>query len=54
VPWIRPGATACAASQYPQAPAQAYFAELLSRQRGTVVDRNVYWLSTQQDVRIGR
>ena len=31
-------------------PAQAYFVELLSRQRGTVVDRNVYWLSTQQDV----
>ncbi len=45
MPWIRPGATACAASRYPQAPAQAYFAGLLSRQRGTVVDRNVYWLS---------
>jgi hypothetical protein len=46
MPWIRPGAAACAASRYPKAPAQAYFAGLLSRQRGTVVDRNVYWLST--------
>ena len=54
VPWIRPGAAAYAASRYPQAPAQAYFVELLLRQSGTVVDRNVYWLSTQQDVRIGR
>ncbi len=50
VPWIRPGAAACAASRYPQ----AYFVELLLRQSGTVVDRNVYWLSTQQDVRTGR
>jgi hypothetical protein len=34
----------------PEGPAQACFAGLLSRQRGTVVDRNVYWLSTQPDV----
>jgi exo-1,4-beta-D-glucosaminidase len=31
-------------------PAQIYFVELLLRQRGAVVDRNVYWLSTQPDV----
>jgi exo-1,4-beta-D-glucosaminidase len=31
-------------------PAQVYFVELLLRQNGTIVDRNVYWLSTQQDV----
>ena len=30
-------------------PAQTYFVELLLRQNGAVVDRNVYWLSTQQD-----
>ena len=34
----------------PPAPAQTYFVELVLRQRGSVVDRNVYWLSTQQDV----
>jgi len=34
----------------PPAPAKTYFVELILRQRGTVVDRNVYWLSTQQDV----
>jgi len=28
---------------------QAYFVELVLRQNGTVTDRNVYWLSTQQD-----
>jgi exo-1,4-beta-D-glucosaminidase len=32
------------------APAQTYFVELVLRQSGTIVDRNVYWLSTQQDV----
>jgi exo-1,4-beta-D-glucosaminidase len=34
------------------APAKAttYFVELLLRQHGTVVDRNVYWQSTQPDV----
>ena len=30
-------------------PAQDYFVELLLSQNGTLVDRNVYWLSTQQD-----
>jgi exo-1,4-beta-D-glucosaminidase len=30
-------------------PAQVYFVELLLRQHGTLADRNVYWLSTQQD-----
>jgi len=34
----------------PPAPAQTYFIELILRQHGVVVDRNVYWLSTQQDV----
>ena len=31
-------------------PVQVYFVELLLKQNGTLVDRNVYWLSTQQDV----
>jgi exo-1,4-beta-D-glucosaminidase len=31
-------------------PARVYFVELLLRQHGSVVDRNVYWLSTQPDV----
>ena len=30
-------------------PAQVYFVELQLKQGGTLVDRNVYWLSTQQD-----
>jgi exo-1,4-beta-D-glucosaminidase len=30
-------------------PVQTYFVELLLRQNGTLIDRNVYWLSTQQD-----
>ncbi|HET7015387.1 MAG TPA: hypothetical protein VFI65_15830, partial [Streptosporangiaceae bacterium] len=34
----------------PPTPAKMYFVELVLRQGGTVVDRNVYWLSTQQDV----
>lgn len=35
----------------PPAPASTYFVELLLRNSGgTVVDRNVYWLSTQQDL----
>ena len=34
----------------PPTPAETYFVELLLRQHGKVVDRNVYWLSTQQDV----
>jgi exo-1,4-beta-D-glucosaminidase len=33
----------------PPAKAKAYFVELVLSQRGQVVDRNVYWLSTQQD-----
>ncbi|WP_370962202.1 beta-mannosidase [Amycolatopsis sp. cg9] len=32
------------------AKAQVYFVELQVKQGGTVVDRNVYWLSTQKDV----
>jgi exo-1,4-beta-D-glucosaminidase len=38
------------ATTTPPTPAQTYFVELILRQHGTVVDRNVYWLSTQQDV----
>jgi exo-1,4-beta-D-glucosaminidase len=38
------------AATVPPAPAQTYFVELLLRQNGAIVDRNVYWLSTQQDV----
>ncbi len=38
------------AATTPPAPAKTYFVELILRQHGTVVDRNVYWLSTQQDV----
>jgi hypothetical protein len=38
------------ATTTPPAPAQTYFVELTLRQHGTVLDRNVYWLSTQQDV----
>jgi exo-1,4-beta-D-glucosaminidase len=35
----------------PNVPATTtYFVELILRQRGRVVDRNVYWLSTHQDV----
>jgi exo-1,4-beta-D-glucosaminidase len=30
-------------------PVQVYFVELLLKQNGALVDRNVYWLSTQQD-----
>jgi exo-1,4-beta-D-glucosaminidase len=31
-------------------PTQVYFVELLLKQNGNLVDRNVYWLSTQPDV----
>jgi exo-1,4-beta-D-glucosaminidase len=34
----------------PRTPASVYFVELVLKQNGNVVDRNVYWLSTQQDV----
>ena len=38
------------ATTTPPTPAKTYFVELILRQHGAVVDRNVYWLSTQQDV----
>jgi exo-1,4-beta-D-glucosaminidase len=38
------------ATTTPPTPAKTYFIELTLRQHGAVVDRNVYWLSTQQDV----
>ena len=38
------------AATTPPAPARAYFVELTLRQHGVVVDRNVYWMSTQHDV----
>jgi exo-1,4-beta-D-glucosaminidase len=39
------------AATTPPAPAQAYFVELLLRDSsGAIVDRNVYWQSTQPDV----
>ena len=31
-------------------PVQVYFVELLLKRSGTLIDRNVYWLSTQPDV----
>ena len=34
----------------PPAPARTYFVELLLRQGSRLVDRNVYWLSTQRDI----
>jgi exo-1,4-beta-D-glucosaminidase len=34
----------------PPTPARTYFVELLLREHGQLVDRNVYWLSTQSDV----
>jgi exo-1,4-beta-D-glucosaminidase len=34
----------------PPAGAETYFVELLVSRSGTLIDRNVYWLSTQQDV----
>jgi hypothetical protein len=37
------------ASTTPPTPAQTYFVELLLTRHGQLVDRNVYWLSTQQD-----
>ncbi len=38
------------AATVPPAHAQTYFVELLLREGGAIVDRNVYWLSTQQDL----
>jgi exo-1,4-beta-D-glucosaminidase len=34
----------------PTSPVETYFVELQLRQNGTLIDRNVYWLSTQPDV----
>ena len=34
----------------PTSPVETYFVELQLKQNGTLVDRNVYWLSTRQDV----
>jgi exo-1,4-beta-D-glucosaminidase len=38
------------AATAPPTPAKTYFVELVMRQGSRVVDRNVYWLSTQPDV----
>jgi exo-1,4-beta-D-glucosaminidase len=38
------------AATTPSAPAKTYFVELLLERHGKVIDRNVYWLSTQPDV----
>jgi exo-1,4-beta-D-glucosaminidase len=38
------------APKVPTSPVQTYFVELQLRQNGTLIDRNVYWLSTQPDV----
>ena len=38
------------AATTPPTPARTYFVELLLREDGQIVDRNVYWRSTQQDV----
>jgi exo-1,4-beta-D-glucosaminidase len=38
------------ATTAPPAPAQTFFVELVVKRQGAVLDRNVYWLSTQQDV----
>ncbi len=38
------------ASTTPPAPARTYFIELVLSRQGHELDRNVYWLSTQQDV----
>ena len=38
------------ATTTPPTPAKMYFVELLLTRGGQVVDRNVYWLSTQQDL----
>ena len=43
---IRPNVPAATT---PPQPAQTYFVELIMRQHGQVVDRNVYWVSTQED-----
>ncbi len=45
----RPASRRCRRTR-PPTPAETYFVELLLHRHGQVVDRNVYWLSTQQDV----
>src|SRR6516225_4690781 len=42
--------TGVLAPKVPTTPVETYFEELQLRQNGTLVDRNVYWLSTQPDV----
>jgi exo-1,4-beta-D-glucosaminidase len=42
--------TGVLAPKVPTSPVQTYFVELQLKQNGTLVDRNVYWLSTQPDV----
>ena len=44
---ITPGVPA---TTVPPAPARTYFVELILAQHGHTIDRNVYWLSTQQDI----
>jgi exo-1,4-beta-D-glucosaminidase len=43
-------ATGVLTPKVPTTPVETYFVELLLKQNGTLVDRNVYWLSTQPDV----
>jgi exo-1,4-beta-D-glucosaminidase len=38
------------ATTTPPTPSKTYFVELLLERHGKVIDRNVYWLSTQQDI----
>src|SRR5262249_7934012 len=40
------------AATTPPQPGKAYFIELMMRQNGQIVDRNVYWLSTQSDISV--
>src|SRR6266568_1899268 len=42
--------TSVLAPKVPTSPVETYFVELQLKQNGTLVDRNVYWLSTQPDV----
>ena len=42
--------TGVLAPKVPTSPVQTYFVELQLKQNATLVDRNVYWLSTQPDV----
>jgi len=42
--------TSVLAPKVPTSPVETYFVELQLKKNGTLVDRNVYWLSTQPDV----